>query len=75
MKDPRVWRYSQYYSVVFGGYVGLSLWLTRYYVSEYGFSIKTAAFLAACFSLRAACCARWAAGCRTATAPPAPPGR
>jgi NNP family nitrate/nitrite transporter-like MFS transporter len=51
MRDPRVWRYSQYYSVVFGGYVGLSLWLTRYYVSEYGFSIQTAAFLAACFSL------------------------
>lgn len=51
MRDPRVWRYAQYYSVVFGGYVGLSLWLTRYYVSEYGFSIKTAAFLAACFSL------------------------
>ncbi|MHA6848219.1 MFS transporter [Ralstonia syzygii] len=51
MKDPRVWRYSQYYSVVFGGYVGLSLWMTRYYVAEYGFSIKTAAFLAACFSL------------------------
>src|SRR5690606_300558 len=26
LKDPRVWKYCQYYSIVFGGYVGLSLW-------------------------------------------------
>lgn len=51
LRDPRVWRYSQYYSVVFGGYVGLSLWMTKYYIGEYGFDMKTAAFLAACFSL------------------------
>jgi NNP family nitrate/nitrite transporter-like MFS transporter len=51
LKDPRVWRYCQYYSVVFGGYVGLALWLTKYYVSEYGFDMKLAALLAACFSL------------------------
>ncbi|AOI45475.1 MFS transporter [Burkholderia oklahomensis] len=51
LRNPRVWRYSQYYSVVFGGYVGLSLWLTQYYVGEYGFGIQSAAFLAACFSL------------------------
>ncbi|MBA4709536.1 MFS transporter [Aquitalea aquatica] len=51
MKDPAVLRYCQYYSVVFGGYVGLALWMTKYYVGEYGFDIKHAAFLAACFSL------------------------
>lgn len=51
LRDPRVWRYCQYYSVVFGGYVALSLWMTQYYIGEYGFSLKTAAFLAACFSL------------------------
>lgn len=51
LKDPRVWRYCQYYSVVFGGYVGLALWMTKYYVSEYGFDLKVAALLAACFSL------------------------
>ncbi|NMM27121.1 MAG: NarK/NasA family nitrate transporter [Glaciimonas sp.] len=51
LKDPRVWRYCQYYSVVFGGYVGLALWMTKYYVSEYGFDLKLAALLAACFSL------------------------
>ena len=51
LKDPRVWRYCQYYSVVFGGYVGLALWMTKYYVAEYGFDLKLAALLAACFSL------------------------
>ncbi|SAL23327.1 nitrite extrusion protein [Caballeronia sordidicola] len=51
MKDRRAWRYSQYYSVVFGGYVGLALWLPHYYVSHYGFHIEQAALLAACFSL------------------------
>jgi NNP family nitrate/nitrite transporter-like MFS transporter len=51
LKDPRVWKYCQYYSIVFGGYVALSLWMTKYYVSEYGFDIRVAALLAACFSL------------------------
>ena len=51
LKDPRVWRYCQYYSIVFGGYVGLSLWMTKYYVNEYGFALQSAALLAACFSL------------------------
>lgn len=51
LKDPDVWRYSQYYSIVFGGYVALALWMTKYYVNEYGFTLQTAAFLAACFSL------------------------
>ncbi len=51
MKDPRVWRYSQYYSVVFGGYVGLALWMAKYYVSEYGFDLKIAALMAMAFSL------------------------
>ncbi|MGB8339494.1 MAG: nitrate/nitrite transporter [Burkholderiales bacterium] len=51
LKDPTVWRYSQYYSIVFGGYVALSLWMTKYYISEYGFDIQFAALLAACFSI------------------------
>ena len=51
LKDPTVWRYSQYYSIVFGGYVALSLWMTKYYISEYGFDIKIAALLAAGFSI------------------------
>lgn len=51
LKDPHVWRYCQYYSFVFGGYVALALWMTKYYVGEYGFDLKTAALLAAAFSL------------------------
>jgi MFS transporter, NNP family, nitrate/nitrite transporter len=51
LKDRRVWRYCQYYSVVFGGYVALALWMTKYYVTEYGFDMRLAALLAACFSL------------------------
>ena len=51
LKDPRVLKYCQYYSIVFGGYVALSLWMVQYYIGEYGLDIRTAALLAACFSL------------------------
>jgi NNP family nitrate/nitrite transporter-like MFS transporter len=51
LKDVRVWKYCQYYSIVFGGYVALSLWMTKYYISEYGFDIRTAALIAAIFVL------------------------
>lgn len=51
LKDPQVLRYCQYYSIVFGGYVALSLWMVQYYVGEFGLDIRVAALLAACFSL------------------------
>jgi NNP family nitrate/nitrite transporter-like MFS transporter len=51
LKDPKVLKYCQYYSIVFGGYVALSLWMVQYYIGEYGLDIRTAALLAACFSL------------------------
>ena len=51
LKDPRVLKYCQYYSIVFGGYVALSLWMVQYYIGEFGLDIRTAALLAACFSL------------------------
>jgi NNP family nitrate/nitrite transporter-like MFS transporter len=51
MGDRRVWKYCQYYSIVFGGFTALSIWMPQYYVREYGFSVGTAALLAACFSL------------------------
>ncbi len=51
LRDPRVLRYCQYYSIVFGGYVALSLWMVQYYVGEYGLDLRVAALLAACFSL------------------------
>lgn len=46
-----MWKYCQYYSVVFGGYVGVSLWLTRYYMNEYGMGIQLAALIATIFVL------------------------
>ena len=51
LNDPKVLKYCQYYSIVFGGYVALSLWMVQYYVGEYGLDIRAAALLAACFSL------------------------
>lgn len=51
LKDPKVWKYCQYYSLVFGGFVGLSLWMTKYYINEYGFELKQAALMAAIFVL------------------------
>jgi len=51
LKDPRVLKYCQYYSIVFGGYVAMSLWMVQYYVGEFGLDIRVAALLAACFSL------------------------
>lgn len=51
INDPAVWKLCQYYSIVFGGYVALALWMTKYYIGEYGFDLQTAALLAACFSL------------------------
>lgn len=51
MRDRRVWKYCQYYSIVFGGFTALSIWMPQYFVSEYGFAVAQAALLAACFSL------------------------
>lgn len=51
LKDPAIWKYCQYYSIVFGGYVALALWMTRYYVAEYDFDLTKAALLATAFSL------------------------
>jgi len=51
LKDPKVLKYCQFYSIVFGGYVALSLWMVQYYVGEFGLDLRSAALLAACFSL------------------------
>jgi NNP family nitrate/nitrite transporter-like MFS transporter len=42
LKDPKVIKYCQYYSIVFGGYVALSLWMVQYYVGEFGLDIRVA---------------------------------
>jgi NNP family nitrate/nitrite transporter-like MFS transporter len=51
LKDLRVWRFSLYYFFAFGGFVALSLWLPRYLVGVYGFSIGTAGMVAAAYSV------------------------
>ncbi|HVJ77760.1 MAG TPA: MFS transporter, partial [Hyphomicrobium sp.] len=53
LRDPRVWKYCQYYSIVFGGFTALSVWMPQYFKSEFELSIAQAALLAACFALPA----------------------
>ncbi len=53
LRDKRVWKYCQYYSIVFGGFTALSVWMPQYYVQEYGLTLAQAGVLAACFSLPA----------------------
>lgn len=49
LKVMRVWRFGFYYVVVFGAYVALALWLPKYYVDVYGFSLRDAGFMTAIF--------------------------
>jgi len=51
LRQPKVWKLCQYYSLVFGGYVALSLWMTKYFINEYGFTLQTGALMAAIFVL------------------------
>ncbi len=49
IRSIRVWRFSLYYVVVFGAYVGLAAWLPKYYVDVYGLPLDRAALLTALF--------------------------
>ncbi|WP_296661992.1 nitrate/nitrite transporter [Paraburkholderia sp.] len=51
LRDPRVWRLCQYYSITFGGFTALSLWIPQYLKAEYGMTLVVAAAFAAGFSL------------------------
>ncbi|WHZ11301.1 MAG: Nitrate/nitrite transporter NarK/U 1 [Burkholderiaceae bacterium] len=53
LRDPRVWKYCQYYSLTFGGFAALTLWMPQYFIGEYAVGIAGAAALAAAFSLPA----------------------
>ena len=53
LRDPRVWKYCQYYSIVFGGFTAVSIWMPQYFVNEYQFPIGQAALMAASFALPA----------------------
>ncbi|HNP35065.1 MAG TPA: nitrate/nitrite transporter [Woeseiaceae bacterium] len=54
LRKIRVWRFSLYYFLFFGGFVALASWLPRYYIAVYGFDIGTAGMLTAVFSFSAA---------------------
>jgi NNP family nitrate/nitrite transporter-like MFS transporter len=49
LRHLRVWRFSLYYFLVFGGYVALALWLPKYYIDVFGLDLRTAALLTAIF--------------------------
>lgn len=51
LRDPRIWKYCQYYSLTFGGFTALALWMPQYFATEYGVGIAMAAALAAGFAL------------------------
>ena len=51
LREVRVWRFSLYYTVVFGAYVAMSVWLPKYYVDVYGLPLKTAALITTPFIL------------------------
>ncbi|GMV37599.1 MAG: MFS transporter [Fimbriimonadales bacterium] len=51
LREMRVWRFSLYYTVVFGAYVAMSVWLPKYYVDVYGLPLSTAALLTTPFIL------------------------
>jgi MFS transporter, NNP family, nitrate/nitrite transporter len=51
LTEMRVWRFGLAYYFVFGGFVALALWLPKYYVSEYGLTLRSAAFITMLFTL------------------------
>lgn len=51
LTESRVWRFGLAYYFVFGGFVALALWLPKYYVGEYGLTLKEAAFITMFFTL------------------------
>src|SRR5574340_39181 len=53
LRDGRVWKLCQYYSLTFGGFTALSLWMTAYYVQQYSIDVKIAGTLAIAFALPA----------------------
>jgi len=54
LRRVRVWRFSLYYFLMFGGFVALASWLPRYYMGVYQLDIGTAGMLTAIFSFSAA---------------------
>ena len=53
LRNLQVWRFSLYYFVLFGAFVGLTLWLPRYFVGVYGLDVKLAGLLTAGYAIPA----------------------
>ncbi len=53
LREVRVWRFAFYYFFSFGAFIALSLWLPRYLIGVYGFSLANAGMLAAAYSIPA----------------------
>jgi NNP family nitrate/nitrite transporter-like MFS transporter len=53
LKNIQVWRFALYYFFVFGGFVGLTLWLPHYLIGVYELDIKTAGMLVVFYSVPA----------------------
>ena len=68
LKDPAVWKYCQYYSIVFGGYVALSLWMVSTTSASSALTSASPRCWPHASRCRAACCAPSAAGSRTSGA-------
>jgi len=51
LRNPHIWRLCQYYSITFGGFTALSLWVPQYLKNEYGMTLVAASMFAAGFSL------------------------
>lgn len=51
LRKLQVWRFALYYFFVFGAFVGLTLWLPKYYMAVYAVDIKTAGMLTTVFAL------------------------
>jgi NNP family nitrate/nitrite transporter-like MFS transporter len=51
LAELRVWRFGLAYFFVFGGFVALALWLPKYYIAQYGLSLRSAAFITMFFTL------------------------
>lgn len=49
IRDPKIWKYCQYYSLVFGGFIALVLWLSHYLINTYQLELATAGLLTAAF--------------------------
>lgn len=51
LRQLRVWRFSLYYTVTFGAYVAMSVWLPKYFVTVYDLPLAKAALLTTPFIL------------------------